>query len=88
VPSSLSTPQVRHAVCEVAAARADLGLLDRLAQVPDPRSPQGRWHPLVSVLALGVCERRVGNDSFTAIGEWVAQAPQPLLASSGYGCKR
>ena len=33
---------------------AALSLADALAQVPDPRDPRGRFHPLESVLSLAV----------------------------------
>jgi hypothetical protein len=36
-------------------AAVPAGLLDALAQVPDPRDPRGRRYPLVPVLAVWVC---------------------------------
>ncbi|MEU1568885.1 transposase family protein [Streptomyces mirabilis] len=38
------------------------GLLDRLAQVPDPRDPRGVRHPLAGVLALAACAVPAGGN--------------------------
>lgn len=48
------------------------GLLDRLAEVPDPRDPRGVRYRLASLLAIGVCAMTAsGHDSLAAIAEWV-----------------
>src|SRR4051794_35526914 len=48
-------------------------LVGRLGQVPDPRDPRGRRHPLVVMLVLTACATLVvGNDSLTAIRQWAA----------------
>jgi predicted transposase YbfD/YdcC len=58
-------------------------LLERLAQVPDPRDPRGVRHPLVTVLALTACAVLAGARSLLAVGEWVADAPPELLERLG-----
>jgi predicted transposase YbfD/YdcC len=54
-----------------------------LAQVPDPRDPRGVRHTLTSLLLAAVAAVLAGARSFTAIGEWVANAPPQVLASLG-----
>lgn len=59
-------------------------LAGRLEQVPDPRDPRGRQHPLVVVLVLTACATlAVGNDSLTAIWQWAAGTGQQVLARIG-----
>jgi hypothetical protein len=39
----------------------------RLAALPDPRSPQGRIYPLACLIAVALCAfTATGNDRFTA----------------------
>lgn len=68
-------------------ASADLDraadLRDYLALVPDPRKRRGVRHSLGSVLALAAAAVAAGAQSFTAIGEWAADAPQRVLARLG-----
>ncbi|MFI6063410.1 ISAs1 family transposase [Streptomyces sp. NPDC051286] len=59
------------------------GLLDRLAQVPDPRDPRGVRHALVGVLALAACAVLAGATSLLAVGEWIADAPPHVLEQVG-----
>jgi predicted transposase YbfD/YdcC len=55
-----------------------------LGQVPDPRSPLGRWHPLVYVLGLAICAfTAAGHESPVAIAEWAAACSQATLAAVG-----
>jgi len=49
--------------------------------VPDPRDPRGVRHSLTSVLLAAVAAVLAGARSFTAIGEWVADAPPQVLAA-------
>jgi hypothetical protein len=56
------------------------GLLDYLARVPDPR---GVRHTLTSLLLAAVAAVLAGATSFTAAGEWVADAPPQVLAGLG-----
>jgi hypothetical protein len=51
------------------------GLLERLAEVPDPRGPRGVRHALVVVLALTACAVLAGATSLLAVGEWVTDLP-------------
>lgn len=48
----------------------DGGLMDLLKTIVDPRKPRGVRHPVVTVVAIGVCAALSGVRSFTAIGEW------------------
>ena len=58
-------------------------LLDDLAQLADPRKRRGRRHALATVLAVAVAAVLAGTKSLAAIGEWAADAPQPVLAALG-----
>jgi predicted transposase YbfD/YdcC len=58
-------------------------LRKQLAAVPDPRDRRGVRHPIGSILALAAAAVVAGAQSFTAIGEWAADAPQPILAALG-----
>ncbi|MGH3998989.1 MAG: ISAs1 family transposase [Pseudonocardiaceae bacterium] len=55
-------------------------LSDHLAVVPDPRGRRGVRHQLLSVLLIAAAAICTGARSFTAIGEWAADAPQQILA--------
>ena len=59
------------------------GLLEYLARVPDPRDPRGVRHTLTSLLLAAVAAVLAGARSFTAVGEWVADAPPQVLAALG-----
>ena|SRR6266567_3703052 len=51
------------------------GVWQRLEELPDPRSPQGRIYPLACLVAVAVCAfTAAGNDRFTAVGQWVRRA--------------
>jgi predicted transposase YbfD/YdcC len=58
-------------------------LLTYLAVVPDPRATRGRRHPLVAILGLAAAAVLAGAKSLAAIGEWAADAPQPVRAALG-----
>jgi predicted transposase YbfD/YdcC len=64
-------------------AAGQLSLLEHLARVPDPRQRRGVRHSLSSVLAAAIAAVMAGAQSFTAIGEWIADAPPHVLASLG-----
>jgi DDE_Tnp_1-associated/Transposase DDE domain len=64
------------------------GLARYLARVPDPRDPRGVRHTLTSLLLAAVAAVLAGARSFTAVGEWVADAPPQVLASLGVRCDR
>ncbi|WLQ67630.1 transposase family protein [Streptomyces glycanivorans] len=59
------------------------GLLERLAEVPDPRDPRGVRHALAVVLALAACAVLAGATSLLAVGEWIADAPPQVLERLG-----
>ncbi|MEV6029430.1 transposase family protein, partial [Streptomyces sp. NPDC052036] len=59
------------------------GLLERLAEVPDPRDPRGVRHGLAVVLALTACAVLAGATSLLAVGEWIADAPAHALGQLG-----
>jgi predicted transposase YbfD/YdcC len=58
-------------------------LLHCLEWVPDPRDPRGVRHTLTSLLLAAVAAVLAGARSFTAVGEWVADAPPQVLGSLG-----
>jgi predicted transposase YbfD/YdcC len=71
-------------VCPISElARHPRALVDRFAQVPDPRDRRGRVHPLPVVLSLAACAISAGHGRPTEIGEWCRDASQDLLASLG-----
>ena len=50
---------------------------------PDPRDPRGVQHTLTSLVLTAVAAVPAGARSFTAVGEWVADAQPQVLASLG-----
>jgi predicted transposase YbfD/YdcC len=54
-----------------------------LAAVPDPRDQRGIRHSMTSLLMASVAAALAGARSFTAIGEWVADAPPQVMAALG-----
>ncbi len=90
--SSPISPVVDH-LADLALWEAELAadpqlvassLMVWLAQVPDPRDPRGRRHPLVVILVLTACATLVaGNDCLAAIWQWAAGAGQDVLARIG-----
>jgi hypothetical protein len=58
-------------------------LLAYLATVPDPRAARGRRHRLVAILGLAAAAVLAGARSIAAIGEWAAEAHQPVRAALG-----
>ena len=56
-------------------------LLEAFAKVPDPRSPQGRRHPLPAILTLAVAAMLSGARSIYAIYQWGRlQRPETVRA--------
>ena len=72
---SARLPGVSEDPCRVPA-----GLLQALAQIPDPPDPRGRVHALSSLLAVTVSAIAAGQRSLSAIGEWAADLPCGVLA--------
>jgi predicted transposase YbfD/YdcC len=58
-------------------------LLECLRRVPDPRDPRGVRHTLTSLLLTAMAAVLAGARSFTAVGEWVSDAPPQVLATLG-----
>lgn len=58
-------------------------LREHFAVVPDPRKRRGIRHSLCSILVIAAAAVCAGARSFTAIGEWAADAPQRVLALLG-----
>jgi predicted transposase YbfD/YdcC len=59
------------------------GLLEVLAQVPDPRRRRGRRFSMVFVLAVAVACVLAGAKNFREIGDQAADLPQEVLARLG-----
>jgi predicted transposase YbfD/YdcC len=89
MPAPSSSPI--HPVLEHLAAAADIGrfagagVVAALAKVPDPRARRGVRHQIGAILALAACAVLAGCRSFTAIGEWVANASDQVLAALEVG---
>jgi hypothetical protein len=88
VSSSLISPALEKLGDLPAGDRALLagqcpGLAGHLAAVADPR---GMRHTLTSLLLAAVAAVLAGARSFTAIGEWAADAPPRVLAALGVRC--
>jgi predicted transposase YbfD/YdcC len=83
--SSSPIPAAAHRLAAPAALAPDQcrDLLGYLAQIADPRHRRGRRHALGAVLAVAVAAVLAGARSLAAIGEWAADAPQPVLAALG-----
>jgi predicted transposase YbfD/YdcC len=58
-------------------------LREHLAVVPDPRKRRGVRHTVGSILAVAAAAVAAEARSFTAIGEWAADASQKVLALLG-----
>lgn len=65
------------------AIQGEGGLLDRLAELPDPRKRRGVRHRVASILAVASCAVLSGARSFTVIGEFAAELGQDALARLG-----
>jgi len=79
--SSCLIPAVLDRLAPAADRIADLR--EFVAGVPDPRHRRGVRHSLASILLLAAAAVAAGARSFTAIGEWAADAPQQVLALLG-----
>src|SRR4051794_19294436 len=65
-------------------ASLGVSLLSFLAEVPDPRSRQGRRHPLTAILALVCCALMSGAKSYAAIGQWGQDQDIALMHRLGF----
>lgn len=59
-------------------------LREYLADVPDPRARRCIRHPRTALLTATAAAVLAGAASVMAIGEWVADAPQRVLALPGF----
>jgi hypothetical protein len=64
--------------------RRPLRLHDFLAEVPDPREPSGRRHPLTAILAHACCAILSGCRGYAAIAQWGRDQPIGLMHRLGY----
>jgi predicted transposase YbfD/YdcC len=84
-PQSAMSALIDHANAATQGRVVDVdgcdGLLTHLSTVPDPRRPRGVRHALCSLLAVAAAAVLTGARSFTAIGEWAADASQQVLAT-------
>lgn len=67
----------------VTVAQSAAGLPAALACLPDPRARRGVRHQLAVVVSAAVCAVVAGYRSYTAIAEWVADAPASTVAALG-----
>lgn len=67
----------------VTAPETTAGLPAALASLPDPRARRGVRHQLIAVVTAAVCAVVAGCRSYTAIGEWVADAPAATVTALG-----
>jgi len=54
-----------------------------LIWVPDPRGHRGRRYPMLPLLCAAAAAVLAGARSLIAIGEWIGDAPQPVLRDLG-----
>ena len=59
------------------------GLLERFAQLPDPRARRGRRHPLAALLVVAAAAVLAGARSSAATGQFSRAVPQATLARLG-----
>ena len=59
-------------------------LIASLHEIPDPRYPQGRRHPLAAILALRCVAMRCGYRSDSAMAEWGRCYGQKLAQALGF----
>lgn len=81
--SSPIAPAIDQLADTIDRHRLDDGLASRLGKVSDPRKPRGVRHEISTVLAVATCAVVAGARSFTAIGQWAANASQQLLSALG-----
>jgi len=62
---------------------SDTGILDVLDRVPDPRARRGVRHRLAVILSIALAAVCAGARSFTAVAEWVHDAPADALERLG-----
>jgi predicted transposase YbfD/YdcC len=90
---ALSSSPIPAVVVQLAAAAdvgrvAGAGVVAALAKVPDPRARRGVRHQIRVILVLAACAVLAGCRSFTAIGEWITNASDQVLATLEVGGRR
>jgi predicted transposase YbfD/YdcC len=81
LPSSLISSLSQAPALTVPKTAA--GLPAALASLPDPRARRGVRHQLTVVVSAAVCAVLAGYRSYTAIAEWIADAPAATVAALG-----
>ena len=59
-------------------------LMAFLAEVPDPRDPSGKRHPLTAMLAHACCAMLCGCRGYAAIAQWGRDQPIEFMHRLGY----
>lgn len=59
-------------------------LVETFAEVPDPRKPRGRRHPLPALLALSTAAILSGARSLYAIAQWGRLQPPAVVRALGF----
>jgi predicted transposase YbfD/YdcC len=59
-------------------------LIEVLAEVPDPRKPRGKRHPLVAILALACTAMLAGYRSYSAVAEWGHNYGPEVIRALGF----
>lgn len=59
-------------------------MIEVLAEVPDPRKPRGKRHPLVAILALACAAMLAGYRSYSAIAEWGHNYGPEVMRALGF----
>lgn len=77
------TPVTDSDTSNVVSPERVADLREYLSRVPDPRARRGVRHSVGSLLALAAAAVLAGARSFAAIGEWIADVPQQVLAVLG-----
>ncbi len=62
-------------------------LLDRLAEIQDPRNEKGKQHPLNSILGLNIIGFMTGHKGWTSTAKWARSQPD-LAKVFGFTHKR
>ena len=89
LPQSAMPTLIRHVEATTISIEPLVGrqgcadLLAFLSKVPDPRKRRGVRHAMSALLAVAGAAVLAGARSFTAIGEWTADASQQVLAALG-----
>jgi predicted transposase YbfD/YdcC len=93
MPSSCITPLTDALIRPDAPRLHDLTVGDRrdllevLADVPDPRCPQGVRYGLESVLAVAACAVMAGAVTYQAISDWLEDLDDADLGALGLTCR-